>query len=289
MNVEFASVIFGKGAEIYLPFLISFEKLVNRITYKFIPEQEYILVLKENPSEGMRIYWAEMLDRAHLAATTSMLRNKRWINGVVFAVENDNLLVFASAFRGLIESAADAFDGLRPVPISLSENYDIIKSALEGKLKGAIICCKTLEDSLIHFSHARRLSKGHTEPEIHRAKTSREYLDLLKKIGDGEILNCYSELCEITHPAAASIAFLFDQKPKDEYQLSLENDAKYIINFCAKYKSIMSEILQLSFNLALLTLRVLNSFPVDKLKTPILNELSFESIRGWQNIKNYIK
>jgi len=289
MNLALARSIFGKPAEIYLPFLEPFADLAQGISYKFMPVEEFLSVLDEHPAEATRIYWSEMLDRAHLTAVTSILRNKRWLNGVLNAVEHGNLLVFGAALRGFVESAADACEALRLVPLTLAESYEDIKSAVEGRLEHGIVVNAELEDALIHFSHGRKLPRDSTVAKSHRAKTSRHYLNILQGADHGDMHDCYSDLCEISHPAALTVHFFFDKPSRDEFTLNDQNDRQYIEAFCAKYRSVMTPIFHRSFNPALITLKLLNSFPVNKLKTPFLDGWDCESIGLWRKVKSYMK
>ena len=51
-------------------------------------------------AKGMRIYWVEMLERAHLAAVTAILRSRRWLAAVLSTFSEKNALAFAAVFRG---------------------------------------------------------------------------------------------------------------------------------------------------------------------------------------------
>src|SRR6267154_2815366 len=57
--------------------------------------------------EQSRVYWYEMVERAHCASLTSLLRLQRWVALINSSAEGLNFVGFAASFRGVIESAAD--------------------------------------------------------------------------------------------------------------------------------------------------------------------------------------
>lgn len=84
---------------------------------------DYECVLREDSVRGMQVYWNEILARAHLTAVVAILRSRHWINAIVAATNDKNLLAFAAALRGLIESSADTQNALGGIAISLVENH----------------------------------------------------------------------------------------------------------------------------------------------------------------------
>ena len=60
--------------------------------YSFMPEMEYrdLLERETDPYESDRVCLIEILQRAHLAATTSLVRADRWINGIYQADDANN-------------------------------------------------------------------------------------------------------------------------------------------------------------------------------------------------------
>ena len=84
---------------------LALKRLTKR--YSFMAVNEYVDLLRSDVSEGMRVYWSETLERAHLASVTAVLRSRHWLSAVLSAQSDMNALAFAAAFRGLMESAAD--------------------------------------------------------------------------------------------------------------------------------------------------------------------------------------
>ncbi len=68
--------------------------------YTFMDEEIFRRLLSRDLGEGMRVYWAEMLQRTHLAAVTAVLRSRQWLWGVQHAIAQENFLMFAAGLRG---------------------------------------------------------------------------------------------------------------------------------------------------------------------------------------------
>ena len=72
--------------------------------YRFMGHAEYKRLLSRNVALGMRIYWTEMLGRAHMAAVTSILRCNHWLSAVVAAKDHGNaprVCRIVSGFHGI--------------------------------------------------------------------------------------------------------------------------------------------------------------------------------------------
>ena len=147
----------------------------------------------ETWGEGMRVYWTGILQRAHLAAVTAILRRRCWLSGVVQAKADNNFLVFAATIRGLLESAADSSTALKDVPAMVARHHFSISESLAGRPKEGFVP-KRVEDQLIHYFHGRRLQGAEraTAPQSHQV---REYL---KVFGDPNerVQQCYRYLCD---------------------------------------------------------------------------------------------
>src|SRR5688572_17463414 len=112
--------LFGEDAVTWIPPLQRVTSSLDGYRYSFVAEKQYASILAQDVPRGMEIYWREILYRAHLAAGTSLLRFDRWISGVRSAYESSNAFAYAACLRAALESAADSFDGLKAVPISLA-------------------------------------------------------------------------------------------------------------------------------------------------------------------------
>jgi hypothetical protein len=186
----------------------------------------------------MQIYWREILARSHFAAVTAILRSRHWIGAIISAAESENCLAFAAAFRGLIESAADASTALTRVPRTLARDHPWIMRALSGGLAKKAFLAPELENMLIHFAYARHLTKAQlaSAPRSHKALKVREYIGDLEKGQVREVVDCYQELCDMTHPGASSVWIW--AKPVNELQFDLAEgqDSSVISNFVDRYQ-----------------------------------------------------
>ena len=77
------------------------------VRYTVMEVDHYLRLLKRDIAAGMKVYWEEMLGRAHLAAATSMIRSFRWCEGMRVTYDARLFLPYCASFRGLIESVAD--------------------------------------------------------------------------------------------------------------------------------------------------------------------------------------
>ena len=254
--------------------------------YRIIPMDEFQNQLKTNPSIGMKTYWTEILIRAHFAATTSLMRTKLWLDGCFNAYEKANFLSFAANLRGLLEATADTCYALKPVPVTLAENFTLIVDFLgASKETRQPILCKELEDRLIHFYFARKLQRNSNEPDSHRAKTTRDYLKEIQGADTGSVLDLYSELCELSHPAMASLEHLVQNIDVHEFKIHGDDGYLFIEQLC---KNNRDSFLQMTagINISLLTLRTLNEFPISSLHVHA-DIVASSDISGWQNIEGF--
>jgi hypothetical protein len=59
--------------------------------------ERFEVIAKEDWLEGQRVYWLEMLHRAHFAASTSLIRTARWIDGMLAFSTDPNFTAFNTA------------------------------------------------------------------------------------------------------------------------------------------------------------------------------------------------
>lgn len=256
----------------------------QHVRYSFVDQEDFLARFPIDPSEGMRVYWTEMLQRAHLAAVTSILRSRRWLKGVQRAETDSNFLVFAAALRGLMESAADASTALAGTPLTLAHLHHSICEALEGNAE-AVCVSSEIENELIHYSHGRRLKRRERTdaPRSHEARQVRQYFEIFGDEKVEEMRGCYMELCDLTHAGASSVRmWLAPDKPTGfDFSLAAGRDADLIADFLKRHRSVTLDLLMSAFNLPAMTLRVLNHFPIDFLHTPKLSSWNLEGIPAW--------
>lgn len=259
--------------------------------YNFTATETFRSLIENNPSRAMQIYWGEILGRAHLTAATAILRSRRWIDAVLSAVDDKNLLSFAAALRGLIESAADSSTALNTIPRTLTRYHSHILRALSGNSGRVLFTVPDAEDTLIHFSYARHLSKAEIQmaPTSHKALKVRDYIQVLEKGKVTNVIECYRTLCDLTHPGASSVWMWL--RPVNELAMNLkaDQDDSVIAYFLSEYRTTLVELLMFAFNPALVTLRVLNYFPLTKLHAPALENWDMSGIPLWKKCEADLK
>ena len=277
---------FGVNADRYVTMIDSLCLDRHNVRYTFMPQKDFKQLIRKEPEKGMQVYWREILSRAHLAATTSILRGRRWIQAISSAVTENNALAFSAAYRGLIESAADTHTALEKIPTTFARDFLHINQALDGRLVKKIFVVKEIEDDLIHYSHARKLKRGELAPASHKAKSIRDYMTILEKGKMPHVVSCYSALCDLTHPGASSVwAWL---RPVNEWEFDLvsNQDSQIISRFLSDYRTTYLETLMFVFNGPLLSLSARNYFPIQDFHTPELLQWEFSNIPIWRKIKH---
>ena len=262
---------------------LSLESLTTR--YTFVDNEDYLELLTRDVSEGMRIYWTEVLSRAHIAAVTSILRSGHWMSAVLSAYSERNALGFAAAFRALMESAADTSVGLRSTPLTLAHLHPRILEALAGSTT-TMFGSKKLEDDLIHYTHARFLKPDERDrlPDTHKALRPSALKDL-KELGNADkVAAAYRFLSDLTHPAAASVSLWL--APIDatglEFTLSTSQGEAIISAFVEVYETVLVDVLTLAFNTPVVVLNTLNQFPIREFHTPALLDADLGGLSAWR-------
>ena len=269
---------------------LALKRLTTR--YSFMDVDEYADLLRSDVSEGMRVYWSETLERAHLASVTAILRSRHWLSAVFSAQSDRNALAFAAAFRGLMESAADTTTALRGIPLTLAHHYPIIADCLSG-LANAVVKSPELEDELIHYSHGRHIKKSEraSTPRSHEARRMKEYLRVFETINANGVTQCYRYLCDLTHPGAPSVFMWLkavDTKGS-EVILSTEQDKATIGSFLELYETVVLDVLVFAFNAPALVLNTLNYFPIQKLHTQELRNHDLDGLAAWTECRNELE
>ena len=263
--------------------------------YTIMDDDEYKELLVHDSSAAMQVFWTETLGRAHLTAATAILRSRHWLYGVEQASSGRNLLLFAAALRGLMESAADTSTALIGTPLTLAHRHSAITEALAGRAT-TLHLSTGLEDELIHYSHARGLRgpERANAPSSHKARHVQEYLKIFGDLNAENIQRCYGELCDLTHPGASSVTMWLDTDVTDdtaglEFWLSTCQDEALVADFLRRYPTILMELLIFAFNGPVITLNVLNYFPIEALHTPKLLTWDLEGVPAWSKCRNELE
>ena len=267
---------------------------LNRPTtrYRFMDDDEYEVLLSRDVGDGMQVYWAEVLARAHIASVTAVLRSRHWLSGVHSAYSDRNALAVAASFRGLLESAADAATSLTHIPLTLADLHSTISESLLGRARDVVISSQ-LEDELIHYSHGRYIkpSERASTPPSHRARSTQEYLKAFGDLRADKIAQCYRFLCDLTHPGTPSVWMWFG--PADsavpEFTISTGQDEYIISSFLDEYATVPLDVLMLAFNAPVLVLKTLNYFPIKDLHTSGLLSWNLDGIAAWTRCRSVLE
>lgn len=282
---------FDPDATRYIEMIDQLELQSWRTRYSFTAKEDFESVIRNNPRKCNQIYWGEILARAHLTAATSILRSRHWVGAIVAAVDAKNLLSFSAALRGLIESAADTSTALLNIPSTFARDHVQITSALSGNLHDALFISSDMESNLIHFAYARHLTKEKSAvaPASHKAMHVRDYIGVLEQGQVTNVIDCYRTLCDLTHPGASSVWMWLHSVNDLELELNAGQDAIEIKGFLADYKKTILELVMYAFNPAIVTLRVLNYFPLAKFHVPELNAWNLSGLLIWRKCQAYLK
>lgn len=227
--------LFGSTGALYHPFLEAMAKEVTGVHYDFMKMEQFEDLSQNDPLEANRIYWREILYRAHWAASSNVLRHKRWLDGCVGLYSTEpNYLSFAACLRGLLESAADAIHSLKSVPRPLAESYYIVNRLLLGKTK-KIAQSPYIEDSLIHYLFARKMKKGEPGPKSHVAEHMATYIRAVTVTGSA-VEDLYAELCNLAHPAAQSLMWLSNTSDGCSFWIEEGNEKRLILQLCKTHR-----------------------------------------------------
>ena len=196
-------------------------------------------------------YVLGLLERSHLACVVTLARNHRWLSGMLGSLESSNLLSFSACLRGFLEAAADSHDVLQYLPLSLVEAREYFYAALHdpGQIERELSCGE-LENRLIHFAFARRQDKGANSPPNHSPKATTDYIRKIQSFGVEGAAALYSELCELTHPAAPSVD-CFLVATSHNYTLNFGMDHQRIDDLLHRHNECLRKLILYSFNPAL--------------------------------------
>jgi hypothetical protein len=242
-------------------------KIVHK-KYYYNTESTYLKYLIENIKIANRIYWEEILLRAHFTSVTSILRNEKWLKGINVSIETNNYLLFAASLRGYLESVTDSYYSLLNTPFDLACNFNNIKSALNG-FQDRLLVSRRLEETLIHYQFA---SKSKDVKPLFATK----YIEIFDKYGDKDTKALYSKLCEVVHPAKDSInCFVNKIVVSDEFEYTTTNvnmDSKHIEKIMNEYSDVIIELLKMSISAPIICLRVLNLFKHELVESQFLDD-----------------
>jgi len=285
MSESIVKEVFGNAGEVFQPLVDSITSEIIGSKYLFLDIEKF----EQLPPEEMnRVYWTELLYRAHWAASSNLLRHKRWVNACLALYHpTPNYLGFCAALRGLVEAAADASHSLGGVPLTLAGNYRSIQNALTRKAD-ALIVLQDLEDMLIHFHFARKLHKSEQAPDPHKAKSANAYISSIEPPDKPLVKPLYAQLCQVVHPAAQSLLWMSPAVTED-VELLPGDDKTWITELCGAHQEAIEWAQMQSVNTSIFILQVLNLFPIDQLKTKSVEKVNTSSMPLWHKIDRALK
>lgn len=248
--------------------------------YKFTTEGDFKKAVKSSPQLGNQVYWKELFYRCHMSSYSGLKRLLDWIS--IIEGPSDNFISYCSGLRGLMECAGDTYDGLSAVAITLGENKALIRKALLGTLDNVAIN-QELENRLIHFTHASKAYAKATGVSNHKPKQSQEYVKLLEQGSKIKFYDYYGFLCELTHPAGASLGYNFDETVNQELIFNPKRDQQLIIDSLARDKELICELLMKGFNPIILLIKTINLFQIPEMYSKYADGVSLD-IPAWTRI-----
>jgi hypothetical protein len=272
--------LFGDGGAIYPSLLAPIMEEAIGAPYPFMDMSAFQAL----PLEQMnKVYWEEMLYRAHWAAISNFIRYIRWFDAcVTLSVNTPNYPAFCAALRGLTEAAADTRYSLGSVPETLASDSSHILEALTGK-SATMVVNRGLEDMLIHFQFARNLKNGQAALGTHKAESTAKYIFVIDH-EDYPVKDLYSELCQVVHPAAQSLSW-FTDVGSDGVKIVWPDDSEAILDLCSRHRESIEWIQQQSANIGIFILQALNAFPLSSLHTKSTANIRMRSINLYNKIK----
>jgi hypothetical protein len=255
--------------------------------YSFITVEE----LKNlTTDQQMKQYWIEILKRSVLSSLLALCKLNHWAVAVQKNIETKNYYSFCASLRGYIESCADTIYSLSKVPLTIANDFKAIFNSIHN-FEGAIIFHEPLENELIHYLQARKLSKEELKvlPSAYQSKNIAEYLRSINDL-EGDVNKLYSYLCGIAHPSSNSNGlFLFDSNnhliicgDSGQFEIKL---IEIIIN---ENHSVLNRLFKITAFYAFELLELVNKFLIEELSVITPKRLAIRDQPAWAEIENLI-
>ncbi len=156
-------------------------------------------------------------------------------------------------------------------PNTLINHRRVLREILLGRFEEGIQDAAELEDMLIHFTHARRLPKGQAAPQSHAALKNGDYIVAMEEQADdsdkGGLLRPYSALCELSHPASASLLWRWTMASTTRVVVAKEGERQALRSLVEQHRSAINLSAHLPYRIAILALRTLNRLPFKPVRT----------------------
>jgi hypothetical protein len=231
-------------------------------TYTFVPDDWYQQWLHSDEfsiKQQNQIIAMELIEKAHLASVTALMRAKRWADATCLAYEKENFLSWCASVRGLLESAGDTVDSLLNIPLALARQHRDLARYLAGNEEAGLVVAEEIEAKLDHFVHAKWMRARRGEERDLKAKDNVEYLGTLDQTIPN-IKPLYHRLSSVCHPSNASIEYFYDVAAAPSLRLSPAKDKEAILDMCRDYPDALFRALEAHCTPPFLILVVLRKF-----------------------------
>jgi hypothetical protein len=296
-----AERLFGPAGRRFWDLLIPVERELARTEhrYHFLDLEAYQRLRESDPSEASRVHWVEMLQRAHWAAATSLMRHMRWFAASLSMFEDSNYPGFCAALRAMVESAGDSLESLLQVAPTLAQSRSEVLSRLDKTCPGELECPE-LERALLHFQWAQKLPREARRNKTERkafSEAQREAYDAFHSTYGSKLVTdyvgglgaaaeeLYAELCAVVHPALESLSWL--QLPSQDESLIVlgpGRDKSCISRLCRRHAEALRDTLIHGCNPGLLILKVLDTFPLEALRVGQIRSVNFSALPMWASV-----
>jgi hypothetical protein len=269
--------LFGSGTAYLTSLLDSFERAAEPRSYRIMPIADFATL--RGIAERNQVYWSEILFRAHFGACTGMLRLNEWLHGSERARVDGNVLMLAAGMRGFLEACADTFQGFSDVAPTLADCHAVVRRAITGELSEQIALAPELENMLIHFSYARRLSPSEG-PVLHSAASAKDCISVLSESAS-DVVDVYHVLCDYTHPAEPSLfRFAGERTHPDTLTFDPNAGPRKLAEIVALSEHVGKVALVLAVAPLVTALKTLNAFAFAPVATPWAEgvDLSFSDV-----------
>ncbi|MBG9994450.1 hypothetical protein I6F50_05195 [Pseudoalteromonas sp. NZS127_1] len=276
--------LIGKNEAQYLKLIGELLFELENYKYTFMGQSEFEALMLKEPLNGNSQYIKEILYRANFSSLSALVRNYEWLMGMKSAYESQLYLPFASSFRCLIESVADSYHSIGNLAPTISKSIKHIDNALRAK-SAELVLCEELENQLIHFTHARRLKSEENAPQTHKAKTASYYVRKTDEEAGSQFYDCYSELCQLSHPAAQGVLTMMLPVDEENFIFEWKLGREKISNLVDKYEGIMQQLFTLAFNPSIISLKVINKLKFEPLYVKGIDKFNLDHIASWKKCK----
>lgn len=274
--------LFGSRAALPVSWLTSFAKEAQPRSYRIMPLSESAKLT--DVAEWNKVYWQEILFRAHFGACAGMMRLHAWLRGGWRALEDGNVLMLAAAIRGLIEAAGDTFKVFADATATLADAHLIVRKAIVGALSERQALAPELESALIHFAYARGIKAGEGIT-LHKAATAKEDISILAEMAP-TAPEVYAMLCDYSHPGASSVfCFAGERTAPDILTFDPAAGSAALAKVVESAREVVTVALIAGTGTLVVMLKVLNEFSFAPVKTPWADSVDSTLLPVWPDLQ----